>query len=312
MNFMFDDQYFDDATSLLSTSKQGPALPICPQAMPANFSFRPWYPANGSNTPIHVQHDTFPVGKIESTPDLPTPAVLSTSVDVSQYENVHHHEWLEGVPDYTGISPASGDMYDGSPASEGVEAFEDNTTGYRLRSWSQAHPHNLQFGPLHSIAPSITDGSSASPALSYDDFKNHAGAASWGTSMFGQPDIVPPSRFYRTQRHLQPVITTPEEIERPVSQQSDRQPSIVPSMDSRHAIIEDEAYVKRRDKMLVDLRDKGHSYKEIKRIGRFKEAESTLRGRLRTLTKEKSERVRKPKWNARDVCFAQIATIHIH
>ena len=72
-------------------------------------------------------------------------------------------------------------------------------------------------------------------------------------------------------------------------------------MQARHMAEEDDGYVKRRDKMLIDLRRKGHSYKEIKRLGRFKEAESTLRGRLRTLTKEKSERVRKPKWSRHDV-----------
>jgi hypothetical protein len=121
--------------------------------------------------------------------------------------------------------------------------------------------------------------------------------------MFGQPDVVPPSRFHQHQAiyHHQPVAAAPEEIERPQSQYSNRALTFLPTMRSGQVTADDEAYVKRRDKMLIDLRRKGHSYKEIKRLGRFKEAESTLRGRLRTLTKEKSERVRKPKWNRRDV-----------
>ncbi|KAJ6000020.1 hypothetical protein N7481_000429 [Penicillium waksmanii] len=52
---------------------------------------------------------------------------------------------------------------------------------------------------------------------------------------------------------------------------------------------------------LVECKRKGLSYKEIKRIGGFKEAESTLRGRYRTLTKSKDQRVRKPKWSDADI-----------
>ena len=43
------------------------------------------------------------------------------------------------------------------------------------------------------------------------------------------------------------------------------------------------------------------SYKDIRREGGFTEAESTLRGRYRTLTKDKAERVRKPEWEDNDV-----------
>src|SRR5256885_15829096 len=43
------------------------------------------------------------------------------------------------------------------------------------------------------------------------------------------------------------------------------------------------------------------SYKDIKAKGGFEEGESTLRGRYRTLTKPKEERVRRPEWGERDV-----------
>ena len=56
-----------------------------------------------------------------------------------------------------------------------------------------------------------------------------------------------------------------------------------------------------RDAFLLSMRRKGHSYREIKRRGRFREAESTLRGRVRVLTKDKSQRVRKPEWTDDDV-----------
>ena len=56
-----------------------------------------------------------------------------------------------------------------------------------------------------------------------------------------------------------------------------------------------------RNSFLMDCKRRGLSYKEIKRLGNFKEAESTLRGRYRTLTKSKDQRVRKPQWEEPDV-----------
>ena len=56
-----------------------------------------------------------------------------------------------------------------------------------------------------------------------------------------------------------------------------------------------------RDDFLLRSKSVGMSYREIKAKGRFKEAESTLRGRFRTLTKSKDQRVRKPQWQDHDV-----------
>lgn len=56
-----------------------------------------------------------------------------------------------------------------------------------------------------------------------------------------------------------------------------------------------------QDQYLIKSKLSGMSYKEIKEKGQFKEAESTLRGRFRTLTKSKDQRVRKPQWRERDV-----------
>ncbi|KAL2009949.1 hypothetical protein VTN00DRAFT_5756 [Thermoascus crustaceus] len=56
-----------------------------------------------------------------------------------------------------------------------------------------------------------------------------------------------------------------------------------------------------RDAFLIQCKRRGMSYKDIKKIGGFEEAESTLRGRFRTLTKRKEQRVRKPQWQEKDV-----------
>ncbi len=57
----------------------------------------------------------------------------------------------------------------------------------------------------------------------------------------------------------------------------------------------------RKDEDLIRLRQAGISYRDIKVKGKFTEAESTLRGRFRTLTKDKDQRVRKPQWRTKDV-----------
>lgn len=56
-----------------------------------------------------------------------------------------------------------------------------------------------------------------------------------------------------------------------------------------------------KDEYLVKQKLAGMSYKDIRRNGGFTEAESTLRGRFRTLTKNRSARVRKPEWSENDV-----------
>lgn len=58
-----------------------------------------------------------------------------------------------------------------------------------------------------------------------------------------------------------------------------------------------------KDEFLVKSKLAGMPYKEIRKKGNFTEAESTLRGRFRTLTKDKEARVRKPEWQDNDVSW---------
>ena len=55
------------------------------------------------------------------------------------------------------------------------------------------------------------------------------------------------------------------------------------------------------DNFLVQQKESGKTYKQIRKEGGFKVSESTLRGRYRNLTKKKEARVRKPIWKKRDV-----------
>jgi hypothetical protein len=55
------------------------------------------------------------------------------------------------------------------------------------------------------------------------------------------------------------------------------------------------------DDILLEGKRNGLTYKEIRKKMTVKCAESTLRGRYRSLTKARKDRVRKPTWTANDV-----------
>ena len=113
------------------------------------------------------------------------------------------------------------------------------------------------------------------------------------------------------QNPLQMASASPKEIEQPLQlpssdacvSEASASPSASPSISASETPAPDDGATRhQRDQLLMNLRREGHSYKDIKRIGRFTEAESTLRGRYRAMSKEKSKRVRKPTWQAHDVC----------
>jgi hypothetical protein len=56
-----------------------------------------------------------------------------------------------------------------------------------------------------------------------------------------------------------------------------------------------------KDALLLRCKAQGMSYRQIKELGKFEEAESTLRGRYRALTKPREARLRKPEWGEREV-----------
>ncbi|KAK4667908.1 uncharacterized protein QC764_703640 [Podospora pseudoanserina] len=62
---------------------------------------------------------------------------------------------------------------------------------------------------------------------------------------------------------------------------------------------------KAKDEFLIASRQKGMTYKQIRQEGGYTEAESTLRGRYRALTKSREERVRKPEWSEIDLILLE-------
>ncbi|KAJ5555663.1 hypothetical protein N7535_008097 [Penicillium sp. DV-2018c] len=110
-------------------------------------------------------------------------------------------------------------------------------------------------------------------------------------SMYQDPSFTPPLQNQ--------TILTPSSLSRsPTTSSSEPSPHRSKSQRGIEASIH---YSDERNAFLIDCKRRGLSYKDIKRIGGFKEAESTLRGRYRTLTKSKEQRVRKPKWLEKDI-----------
>lgn len=66
-------------------------------------------------------------------------------------------------------------------------------------------------------------------------------------------------------------------------------------------VVDPQAQRKADDEILLEGKRKGLTYKEIRRKMHTKCAESTLRGRYRSLTKARQDRVRKPVWRSKDV-----------
>ncbi|KAJ5310676.1 uncharacterized protein N7443_003137 [Penicillium atrosanguineum] len=99
----------------------------------------------------------------------------------------------------------------------------------------------------------------------------------------------------RPHSHSQPTVLPPAQI-RELFQSEHPSPT-----SSSGSIKTSLHYSDSRDALLIEWKRRGLSYKDIKHIGGFKEAESTLRGRFRTLTKAKEQRVRKPKWTETDI-----------
>lgn len=88
----------------------------------------------------------------------------------------------------------------------------------------------------------------------------------------------------------------------PRSQQSHPVPGHSASPQLSHMRSKAQERSESKNRLLIHCKQEGMSYKAIKEYGGFEEAESTLRGRYRTLIKRKDQRPRKPEWTKGDVC----------
>ncbi|OQE36793.1 hypothetical protein PENCOP_c011G00126 [Penicillium coprophilum] len=123
------------------------------------------------------------------------------------------------------------------------------------------------------------------------------------------PTVEAPPRYQPTSKPVSPNTELKLSDQKPAKSLSPS--SSIPMTDGGHSPQpsgEDQSgietslhYSDKRNRFLINCKRRGLSYRDIKRVGGFTEAESTLRGRYRTLTKSKDQRVRKPKWHDKDI-----------
>ncbi|GAB7340852.1 hypothetical protein MBLNU457_7213t1 [Dothideomycetes sp. NU457] len=103
--------------------------------------------------------------------------------------------------------------------------------------------------------------------------------------------------------HSSPLMRAESAVHASSIQQDD-QPVFRDGSKTVHSISEDR---RRKDATLVKLRRQGMSYKQIKEETGWTEAESTLRGQMRALSKPPKHRVRKPFWKRSDTLLLEDA-----
>jgi hypothetical protein len=244
--------------------------------------------------------------------------LLQTNVDAAQYGPVYRDDWRKASIDFADDEDApSPGLTEASSHGPFTPIDYDGEVGLRDAAMRQlAHDlsssyDSLTVDPLEGMFKDVTMGSvstfepwDASRAANQARMGMQYGCLT-GNSLAGLPmlahgmqSIIADEKPALSQGSFRDSDGLPTAATMPFPEHRRRrttQPAIVP------AITQPAGSRKDRDQYLLEMRERGFTYKEIKETGDFEEAESTLRGRVRVLTKARSERVRKPEWTDRDV-----------
>lgn len=272
--------------------------------------------------------------KIETSPHMPTPTLLSQAVDTSQYANVENDDWMLSSVEYDAPSPASLGTLSNDPCTpvspRGGDAFLRYPLSGNYQSSGLAadgiskfegagvttHAHTPFQGTCKCVgctgtfpehAPIAAMWNAAQPVPPTQPLVSHHPHA------HGLPLVSPTNLHGPTAQPLPPLLATEpvgtgihalpslSHYSLETSPEQDSESDSDSELDVHDQALTEAAYRHDRDRYLLKMREKGWSYKEIKVRGKFSEAESTLRGRVRVLTKDKSQRVRKPEWTEKDL-----------
>lgn len=168
---------------------------------------------------------------------------------------------------------------------------------------SFTHPHDIVDRiemPYHlrSITSYPLEGSTSSPSQSYAPSSTMPSALPYPVQTQEQHGNSLP---YGTNNAFVTYPTPPHRLDEQVYSTS----TIGITPDAQiPLIVGAEAQRAEEDKILLEGKQNGLTYKEIRKKMRTRVAESTLRGRYRSLTKERKDRVRRPIWTAKDVSTA--------
>ncbi|KAK4545582.1 hypothetical protein LTR36_002932 [Oleoguttula mirabilis] len=279
--------------------------------------------------------------KNESIAPLVIPGVLGSHVDNAQYTPILPNDWTRASIDYDYSSPASVDTHAISPLTPGTDGSGSFTEHYFKSEFYSNNAVAADFAAKHFSNPfgaTMYPGAMPSPFVAPPHVPYHeptafvpvsglplsggymmqaAMASQGGEAGQGQHHHhMPPLAFQSTPEYQELELSDDDLYE--LDQTSDAEDEAETPHDAdesasrnRHrSTVSERQQQHDRDTYLVRMRRRGISYRDIKRGGRFREAESTLRGRYRVLTKDKGERVRSPKWTAEDERLLREAVEH--
>jgi len=290
------------AQDAVPRSKETLALPCAPTCLPviANNITASQTAASGADVPI-------------------MPLVL-TNVDTKMFEPVEREHWQRASLDFSvgndndafAMSPSSTDDTSLGPFTpHDISGFPEATLrriSHDLSSSFDSSGTDMfeEHGPDMKFS-SFSDVGSTMGARIGSQATHYAGLPFPGGDSFGElrapslNDLPLNEGSFRDIDGLPPIFPAitpvPEEHDGSVTSRT------APKTKRRRSSEKERESALRetRDQFLLDRREEGFTYKDIKAMGNFFEAESTLRGRVRVLTKDRSERVRKPVWTEGDV-----------
>lgn len=202
----------------------------------------------------------------------------SSSMNRYSHEPPQHEEdrWWQDVLDggFDTIDP----MLCGGPEGSGVVVTTEPCDG-----WTNQHVKNCQyFASDQILGPFMTE--STYPELDVESMSSLMGTEGCGldAAFMDLPTLSSTSYEFSDSRETNDTPSSSNSVQ--ISARSSQRNS-------------------EQDQFLIQCKEQGMSYRTIKERGNFEEAESTLRGRYRTLTKPKEERVRRPEWSPQDVSY---------
>ncbi|TGZ79909.1 hypothetical protein EX30DRAFT_349871 [Ascodesmis nigricans] len=228
-----------------------------------------------------------------------------------------------------GLSPS--DYYDGSQRSNRHQSSRSRGSPVAERDFyhRQRYSENIHSGPIHSPALEGLPFSSSAPSYhkAFDQYSDasdsdsdsayphmmvstspHGSVDTFGTgtpmtSKYPSPELMDSAAYRHQHQYSYDGNSPPRRHYHSSSNAGLLRPrsdtEMPPAETLKHISLSPDAY-DRNDAWLVHYRMQSIPYKNIKAILNLDEAESTLRGRYRTLIKPKNQRLRRPPWTEKD------------
>ncbi|TKA76756.1 hypothetical protein B0A55_03648 [Friedmanniomyces simplex] len=336
-SFFADEMHYHRDEQTICEEFLRQPLALQPPAVP-NFAFRPLLPPEVAQAPQLSAHPG-------NGQRLQVPGVLADAIKTEDFSPISDDDWAHASIEYEAPSPESTASMADSPVTP---EFSGSAESYTNRFFGGGHHANnpvalayaqgLGFDekpfipPVHHFAPPT--------AFHIPGYDHHLGSADlvhfapsanpYADRAFAASDQIytlpafPASghlpHAYLTVRH--PTVQPPTftgcdafrggDLSMSDSDETSSRDSVSSTQDrvATGVASEEDARARERDQILVQRRREGWTYRKIKDHYRFPEAEPTLRGRHRMLTKDKEERVRRPVWTRRDVQLLRSAVAH--